>query len=92
MMGETGCGKTSLIRKLSELINNGEQKMAILNIHAGTNNQDIIDFIENVTPKAIALATNEKIIKVQLKIKVLIIKKKNFGFFLMKLIHVIQWD
>ena len=23
MMGETGCGKTSLIRKLSELINNG---------------------------------------------------------------------
>ena len=32
MMGETGCGKTSLIRKLSELINNGESKMKILNI------------------------------------------------------------
>jgi len=47
MMGETGCGKTSLIRKLSELKNNGNaDKMKILNIHAGTTDQDIIDFIE----------------------------------------------
>ena len=82
MMGETGCGKTSLIRKLSELINNGEQKMAILNIHAGTNNQDIIDFIENVTPKAIALATNEKIIKEQLKNKGIDYQEKKFWIFL----------
>ena len=37
MMGETGCGKTSLIRKLSELKNDGNgDKMKILNIHAGT--------------------------------------------------------
>ena len=48
MMGETGCGKTFLIRKLSELKNNGDStKMRILNIHAGTDDQDIIDFIEN---------------------------------------------
>ena len=47
MMGETGCGKTSLIRKLSEMINNGECKMKIKNIHAGTNDRDIIDFINN---------------------------------------------
>ena len=47
MMGETGCGKTSLIRKLSELKNDGNaDKMKILNIHAGTTDQDIIDFIE----------------------------------------------
>ena len=26
MMGETGCGKTSLIKKLSELLNNGSKK------------------------------------------------------------------
>lgn len=45
MMGETGCGKTSLIRKLSELINNGESKMEILNIHAGITDQEIIDFL-----------------------------------------------
>ena len=45
MMGETGCGKTSLIRKLSELINNGESKMKILNIHAGITDQEIVDFL-----------------------------------------------
>ena len=47
MMGETGCGKTSLIRKLSELINNGESKMKILNIHAGITDQEIVDFLFN---------------------------------------------
>ena len=45
MMGETGCGKTSLIRKLSELINNGESKMKILNIHAGITDQEIVSFL-----------------------------------------------
>ena len=45
MMGETGCGKTSLIRKLSELINNGESNMKILNIHAGITEQDLVDFL-----------------------------------------------
>jgi len=45
MMGETGCGKTSLIRKLSEMINDGECKMKIKNIHAGITDTDIIDFI-----------------------------------------------
>ena len=54
MMGETGCGKTSLIRKLSEMKNNGRKdKMKILNIHAGTNDEDIINFInEKVIPEA----------------------------------------
>ena len=46
MMGETGCGKTSLIRKLSELQNNGECNLIIDNIHAGHTNEDIIKFIE----------------------------------------------
>ena len=47
MMGETGCGKTSLIRKLSELKNNGDSsKMRILNVHAGTDDKDIVNFIE----------------------------------------------
>ena len=31
MMGETGCGKTALIRKLSELLNNGSQKKMLKN-------------------------------------------------------------
>ena len=47
MMGETGCGKTSLIRKL--------------NIHAGTNDKDIINFInEVVIPEAIEIETKNQ--------------------------------
>ena len=45
MMGETGCGKTSLIRKLYELMNDGEDNMKILNIHSGITNQEIVDFL-----------------------------------------------
>ena len=49
MMGETGCGKTALIRKLAELKNYGShKKMKILNIHAGTTDKDIITFIEKI--------------------------------------------
>ena len=61
MMGETGCGKTSLIRKLSELRNNGDKtKMKTLNIHAGTNDDDIIKFINDIAiPEAINIAKNE---------------------------------
>jgi len=47
MMGETGCGKTLFIRKLSEMLNNGECIMKIKNIHTGINDRDIIDFIDN---------------------------------------------
>ena len=62
MMGETGCGKTSLIRKLSEMRNNGDKnKMKILNIHAGTTDKDIINFInEKVIPAAKEIEESEK--------------------------------
>ena len=65
MMGETGCGKTSLIRKLSEMKNNGESdKMKILNIHAGTNDNDIISFInKSVIPYALEIAKQNEIEK-----------------------------
>ena len=64
MMGETGCGKTSLIRKLSEMKNEGKQKLKILNIHAGTNDEDIINFINNdVVPEANKITEEEKEIK-----------------------------
>ena len=67
MMGETGCGKTALIRKLSELMNNGEtDNMKIFNIHAGTTDQEIIDFInKKVIPSSADLASKETIIKVK---------------------------
>jgi energy-coupling factor transporter ATP-binding protein EcfA2 len=71
MMGETGCGKTSLIRKLSELINNGESKMKILNIHAGITDKEIYDFLnhkekeadKNILEEADALQKKEEIKK-----------------------------
>ena len=47
-MGETGCGKTSLLRVLSKLQNKGELKMKIKNIHAGIEEEDIVRFINNV--------------------------------------------
>ena len=65
MMGETGCGKTSLIKKLSELKNNGdERKMKSLNIHAGMVDEDIIDFIhQHVIPEALEIKEYEKKMK-----------------------------
>ena len=61
MMGETGCGKTSLIRKLAEMKNDGKaDNMQIFNVHAGTTDNDIINFIEGVIPYANKIAENEK--------------------------------
>ena len=48
MMGETGCGKTSLLRVLSKLQNKGQLKIKIKNIHAGVEEEDIVRFINNV--------------------------------------------
>ena len=48
MMGETGCGKTTLIEMASKLINKGEIKIKKMNIHAGITNEDIIKFMEQL--------------------------------------------
>ena len=37
IMGETGCGKTALITKLNQIINNGKTTVEIINIHPGIN-------------------------------------------------------
>ena len=42
IMGETGCGKTSLINSISEICN---YKMITLNIHAGVNDNEIVRFM-----------------------------------------------
>ena len=48
MMGETGCGKTSLIIKLNQLLNDGETKIKKLDIHFETSNETIVSFIKEV--------------------------------------------
>ena len=84
MMGETGCGKTSLIRKLSELKNDGEEnKMKILNIHAGTNDNDIINFIENeVLKESEKLNSEEQAKKKNYEDKGFIFQETKFWVFL----------
>ena len=84
MMGETGCGKTSLIRKLSEMINNGSnEKMKILNIHAGTTDKDIISFLENnVIEEAKLLEMSENFIKEEQSLKGYIYFPKKMWVFL----------
>ena len=66
LMGETGCGKTSLLKMLSVLLNKGKEKMKTLNIHAGTSEQDIIDFITDAEKKIII--ENEKELEEEMKI------------------------
>ena len=44
IMGETGCGKTSLIRHLAKLLS---VDFRCLNIHAGTSSQEIVHFVQS---------------------------------------------
>jgi len=93
MMGETGCGKTSLIRKLSELINNGESQMEILNIHAGITDEEIVKFLfeekenskgekESVIQKALKLEKKEEEQRLKFKAREQKYFKKKFWVFL----------
>ena len=61
MMGETGCGKTSLIKKLSELLNNGSScGMKTIEIHAGFTDNDIIEKIKEFEKDAEELEKDGK--------------------------------
>ena len=41
IMGETGCGKTSLIIKLSQFLNNGKKSVEKIDIHPGITDEEI---------------------------------------------------
>ena len=49
LMGETGCGKTALIKNLNKLLNNGKETLETVNIHPSyddnklTHTMDIIN-------------------------------------------------
>ena len=53
MMGETGCGKTTLIEMAYKLINNENKPLKKLNIHSGVTDNDIINFIEKINKEII---------------------------------------
>ena len=52
IMGETGCGKTALITKLSQILNNGEKMVEIINIHPGITDKYLCKKMEEMTEKA----------------------------------------
>ena len=48
LMGETGVGKTKLLEILATLYGKGQAKWKTLQIHAGINDKNIIDFIDEI--------------------------------------------
>ena len=46
IMGDTGCGKTMLITKLNQLLNNGIQTVEIINIHPGINDEKLCEIMD----------------------------------------------
>ena len=65
-MGETGCGKTSLIRILYDLkfkyVNQRDYNMIIFNIHAGIKDSDIINFLNDYELFIIEEENNQNLI------------------------------
>ena len=52
IMGETDCGKTALITKLNQIINNGEIYVDIINIHPGISDKMILERMKKINEKA----------------------------------------
>lgn len=52
LMGETGCGKTALILKLNQLLNNGEKKLEIINIEPSYDNEKLTRKMNEINEKA----------------------------------------
>jgi len=52
IMGETGCGKTALITKLNQILNNGEITVKTINIHPGLNDKDICEEMKKINKEA----------------------------------------
>ena len=52
LMGETGCGKTLLIKKLSQILNNGKIEIEIINIHSDITDEYICQRMREINEKA----------------------------------------
>ena len=52
IMGDTGCGKTSLITKLNQILNNGKSTLEIINIHPGITDDKLCRIMEKIDNKA----------------------------------------
>jgi energy-coupling factor transporter ATP-binding protein EcfA2 len=52
IMGETGCGKTELVIKLNQILNNGEKMIEIINIHQSITDKYLCKKMEEMNEKA----------------------------------------
>ena len=52
LMGETGCGKTALIKKLSQLLNNGEETLETINIDPSYDDIKLSQKMDEINEKA----------------------------------------
>jgi len=97
LMGETGCGKTSLLKMLSIFMNKGSEKMKTLNVHAGTSEEDIIKFMNEVVINNLEKDFNDELNEIMKKFdehpvgnrekylekQTELLKEKKYGYFLM---------
>ena len=70
LMGEPGCGKKSLIKKLSALLNNGEEEhIAILNLNDSITNVDIENFLfkKNVVENYVNMSIVDRARELEIK-------------------------
>ena len=58
LMGETGCGKRTLIKKLNQLLNNGEEKLIYININSINKEEKLINKIDDINDIAKATEKN----------------------------------
>jgi len=52
LMGETGCGKTALIKKLNQLLNNGEENLESINIDPSYDDEKLTKTMNEINKKA----------------------------------------
>ena len=52
LMGETGCGKTALIKKLNKLLNNGEETLECINIDPSYDDKKLTTKMNEINEKA----------------------------------------
>ena len=52
LIGETGCGKTLLIEKLNQLLNNGENTVRVINLHPGITDNILYNDVKKIVEEA----------------------------------------
>ena len=52
IMGETGCGKTFLITKLNQFLNNGKKSVKTINMHPGITYKEICQKMNEINEEA----------------------------------------